>query len=498
MTGQPDFGTDGEMTLRMDGGSGRSTGLRMLAMLFALSTVSVHVTVARAESLREAAADAYEYNPRLDAERARLRATDEGVAQAHSGYRPRIDFNADVGRQTVHTRPGGGNNGATSPRGYDIQIVQPVFRGFRTINGISEAEANVRAGRETLRGVEGDVLIAAITSYADVVRDQDIVRLREEGLEFFNQELKATKDRFAVGEVTRTDVSQAEARRAGAVGDLDQARANLKASRAQYEQIVGHAPGKLVFPGLSSQLLPKSLNEAIAISAQENPDVVAAMYLEQAARATVDVIRGELLPEAQIEATYQERFDTNKATEEAEAASVVGRVNVPIYTNGSVEARVRAAKHTHVARIQDIETARAQAQSQVAVAWSQLQGFKAQLESDKTQIEANRTALNGVREEEKVGQRTLLDVLNARQELLLSEIQNQASRRNVVVATYQVIQHIGRLNVAELGAVGTTYDPVVHTDEVRRKWFGIDITHDDGRREHVDTWRGEVHHESIK
>lgn len=479
------------MAKRVNGGSRRARSSVGLATLFA-AFLAVGPHAARAESLLDALASAYQYNPRLDAERARLRATDEGVAQANSGYRPRIDYNADVGSVTTITRPSFGTNGTVHPRGHSIELVQPVFRGFQTTNAVNEAEANVRAGREVLRGVEQEVLISAVQAYADVVRDQEILRLREEGLEFFNQELRATKDRFAVGEVTRTDVAQAEASRASAVGDLDLARANLKSSRAQYEQIIGSQPGKLIFPGLTHRLMPGSLKEAIAISAQENPEVVAALYREQSARYSVDRIRGELLPTAQLEAFYSERWDDSKTVEERETGSVVGRLNVPIYTGGEVESRVRAAKHTHISLIQEIEQARAIAQSDVAQAWAQLQGFKARLESDKQQIEANRTALNGVREEEKVGQRTLLDVLDARRTLLLSEIQHAGSKRNVVVATYTVIQNIGRLNVAELGAVATIYDPVVHADEVRRKWFGIDITHDDGRSEHVDFWRADV------
>jgi outer membrane protein len=172
---------------------------------------------------------------------------------------------------------------------------------------------------------------------------------------------------------------------------------------------------------------------------------------------------------------------------------------VPIYANGGeVYARVRQAKHTHISRIQEIEQARSIAQSQVVQAWSQLQGFKAQLTSDRAQIDANRTALTGVREEEKVGQRTLLEVLNAQQELLQSEVQLETTKRNVLVASYTVISAIGRLNVAELGAVGSAYNPEVHYDEVRRKWFGLDITHDDGRREHIDAWGTQVEHAPVK
>ncbi|HMN37556.1 MAG TPA: TolC family outer membrane protein [Hyphomicrobium sp.] len=486
------------MRLLVNGGSRRAWKGGALAVLVMMAAPQGGAA-ARAETLLDALAAAYQYSPLLDAERARLRATDEEVARANSGYRPQVGFEADVGRENTRVRPSlASPGGTTSPRGYSVNLVQPVFRGFQVTNAVNEAEAAVRAGRETLRGVEQQVLQDAVTAYANVVRDQAIVRLREDGLEFFNQELKATRDRFAVGEVTRTDVAQAEARRALAVGDLDASRANLKSSRALFEQVVGHAPQQLTDPGWKTRLLPGALNEAIAISTQENPNVVAALYREQGARFTVERIRGELLPSAQLEASYSERFDSSVGLDEVDTASLVGRVNVPIYTGGEVEARVRQAKHTHISRIQEIEQARAQAQSAVAQAWAQLQGAKAQHEADKTQIEANRTALNGVREEEKVGQRTLLDVLNARQELLVSEIQSESTKRNVIVATYAVVAAIGRLNVAELGAVSSVYDPVIHADEVRRKWFGIDITHDDGRQEHHDFWRADVTHEPVK
>jgi outer membrane protein len=375
-------------------------------------------------------------------------------------------------------------------------LVQPIFRGFQTTNAVNAAEANVRAGRESLRQVEQDVLLSAVTAYGDVVRDQAVVRLRENNLKFLTAELKATEDRFSVGDVTKTDVAQAQARRALAQSDLDLSRANLKSSRAIYEQIVGSPPQNLVEPNPNVKLVPRSVDEAIGIGTRENPAVVGSLYTEQAARYIVDQIRGELLPEASVEATYQDRFDSSSTNFESESASVVGRLNVPIYANGGeVYARVRQAKHTHVAAIQAIEQARASVQSQVVQAWSQLQGFKAQLRSDRSQISANTTALSGVREEEKVGQRTLLDVLNAQQELLSSQVQLETTKRNVLVASYSVVAAIGRLNVAEVGAVDAAYDPQIHYEEVRSKWWGIDITHQDGRREHMDLWKGTVEHE---
>jgi outer membrane protein len=454
-------------------------------------------TPAVAETLGDTLAQTYRYNPQLDAERARLRATDEDVARANSGYRPSINASGDVGHEHNRSRTSTGTfSDRSSPKGYAVQLVQPIFRGFQTTNAVNAAEANVRAGRESLRQVEQDVLLSAVTAYGDVVRDQAVVRLRENNLKFLTAELKATEDRFSVGEVTKTDVAQAQARRALAQSDLDLSRANLKSSRAIYEQIVGSPPQNLVEPNPNVKLVPRSVDEAIGIGTRENPAVVGSLYTEQAARYIVDQIRGELLPEASVEATYQDRFDSSSTNFESESASVVGRLNVPIYANGGeVYARVRQAKHTHVAAIQAIEQARASVQSQVVQAWSQLQGFKAQLRSDRSQISANTTALSGVREEEKVGQRTLLDVLNAQQELLSSQVQLETTKRNVLVASYSVVAAIGRLNVAEVGAVDAAYDPQIHYEEVRSKWWGIDITHQDGRREHMDLWKGTVEHE---
>jgi outer membrane protein len=457
-----------------------------------------------AESLNDALAAAYDYNPLLDAERARLRATDEDVARAISGYRPSVNATADVGHQHTNTRPDFGQNGSTSPRGYTVQLVQPIFRGFQTTNAVNAAEAAVRAGREQLRATEQQVLLDTVTAYGDVVRDAAIIKLRQSNLSFLDTELRATRDRFTVGEVTRTDVAQAEASRALGLSDLQSAIANHKSSLAAYEQVVGQPPRGLSESNPNIRLLPKSLDEAIGIGTRENPLVVRALYTEQGARFEVDQIRGELLPEAQLEATYSDRFDPSSQIDETETTSIVGRVNVPIYpAGGEVYARVRKAKHTHLSRIQEIEQSRAAAQAQVAQSWAQLQGFRAQRESDRARIEANTTALNGVREEEKVGQRVLLDVLDAQQALLQSQITLEQTKRNVLVATYTVVSAIGRLSLAELGAASTVYDPEIHYEEVRRKWWGIDITHDDGRREHLevergDRWGARVEHEPVK
>ena len=348
---------------------------------------------------------------------------------------------------------------------------------------MNEAEANVRAEREVLRDVERSVLLQAVTAYMDVVRDQELVRLNENNVNVLSRELKAAQDRFAVGEVTRTDVAQAEARRADAVSRLDAARANLRTSRGSYQLVIGHPPSGLVWPGAPEEFLPRQMQEAIAVSNNEDPLVVASLFREQAAKYTVERIRGELLPTITMEANYNDRFDTSKLTSESESGSLIGRATIPIYEAGDVYARVRQAKQNHVGLLQQIEQVRTEQTQNVVAFWSQLEAARAQLESDRVAVESNKVALQGVREEEKVGQRTLLDVLNAELEYLNSQVNLETTRRNLVVAAYSVIGSMGRLDAAWIGTAAYVYDPNVHYKEVRRKWIGLSITYGDGRTE---------------
>jgi len=449
-----------------------------------------------AESLRDALAAAYQYNPQLDAERARLRATDEGVSQANAAFRPSINAGASSSFQNTDSRPASSGDGRLYPKQWNVSIDQPIFRGFRSINGVNVAEANVRAGREILRTTEQTVLIGVVTAYMDVIRDQAILKLRENNQRVLADTLRSTREQFAVGEVTRTDVAQAEASLAGAGSAIELAKANLKSSRANFEQFVGRPPGALVEPRSLGKMVPKTLQGAISISQQEFPSVVAALYQEQASRWNVDLIRGELLPTVSVRGEYEESLDASRSIDESRTTTVTGQVQIPIYDQGgAVYSRVRQAKHSHVAALQEIQRAKNEAQSAVVAAWSQLQASRAQIVSDNAAVEANRVALAGVREEEKVGQRTKIDVLDAEQAFLNSQVNLVSTKRNLVVNDYTLLQAIGRLNMQELAAVTEVYDPTVHYQEVRRKWWGLDITHADGRYERRDLWEthGERH-----
>jgi outer membrane protein len=449
-----------------------------LAML-ALSFVSAP---AKAETLEQALADAYLVNPVLNAERARLRAIDEQVAFAKSGLRPNVTGSADTNyvnqnsdsRNALGLNAGGlSTDGVTHPRGYSLQLSQPLFEGFQNLNAVREAKAQVQAQREALRTTEQTVLLDAATAYVNVVRDQAVVRLRENDVKVLSEQLKATRDRFDVGEVTRTDVAQAEARRSEALATLSVAQANLKTSRAAYEQVIGHPPGNLQTPPSIRHLLPQTLDAAMTLGDGENPVILAAVYNEEASLYAVEQIMGELLPDVSLQAGYEKRFDQSQFTKDIETTTVTLQANVPLYQGGSVAARVRQAKETNNQLKREVEDARLRVHADVIANWGILQSSGPAISSAESAVSANKIALTGVREEEKVGQRTTLDVLDAQRELLNSQIGLVSALRDRVVAEYSLYAAIGRMDAQTLGLSVPYYDPLEHYEIVKNKWFGL-------------------------
>ena len=436
---------------------------------------------AHAESLKQALTSTYMTNPGLDAQRASLRASDEEVPRAKAGYRPTVSGTADVGVTHANSKPSSTADGETHPKGLGLTLSQPLFRGFRVFNSVNVAEANVRAGREQLRTLEQQTLSDAVGAYLDVVRDQAILRVRENNVKVLTNELRATQERFAVGEVTKTDVAQAQASRAAALSALDLAKSNLRTDLGNYERIIGHPAGQVIEPPPLDKVLPRSLNAAIEIAEAEHPSVVQAVYLEQAARHTIDLIKGELLPTASLNTTYSHRYEPSRNSDQSESTAIVGSLTWQFWNGGEVESRIRQAKHTAVSRLQQIEQARGVVRAGVVAAWSTLIASRAAVISDQQAVESNQTALTGVREEEKVGQRTLLDVLNAEQALLNAQVTLYQDKRALVFASYNVLVAIGRLNAVELNLNSNVYDETAHYDEVKRKVFGSSINYSDGQ-----------------
>lgn len=444
----------------------------LLASFFVFIIVAGSASQARADSLFEALVSAYVANPALNAARAGVRATDEEVPRAHSGWRPTIAGTGSVTYSDENNDPGLVSDGDVTTKSYAVSLRQPIFRGFRTINSIREAEASVRAARQQLKGTEQLTLLNAVTAYMNVVRDQSIVRYRQSNVGVLSEQLSATRERFNVNLVTKTDVAQSEARRSRAMSDLSLAQGNLKTSRATYKRVVGNSPTNLRQPGNLSHILPNSLDAAILVGMEENPDIIAAIFRAKAQRHAVDVVRGELLPEINLEASYGKSYDPETYIEENEVTTVTGRLTVPLYQAGEVSARIRQSKHLYEQRRGELDDVRDRIRAEIVSAWSQLESAKAQLASDRAQVSANQTALSGVRSEEKVGQRTVLDVLDAEQELVNSQVRLQTTQRDVVIATFSVLSAVGRLTAMDLGLPVEYYDPEAHYQKVRRKWFG--------------------------
>lgn len=457
----------------------RSGAIALFAFAAVLVPASVH-----AETLAQALSDAYLVNPVLNAERARLRAIDEQVAFAKSGLRPYVSGSADTGYANQNSSSGstdildfglGGltSDGVNHPHGYAVGLSQPLFEGFRNLNAIRQAKAEVQAQRELLRAVEQTTLLDAATSYVNVVRDQAIVRLRENDVSVLSEQLKATRDRFEVGEVTRTDVAQAEARRSEALSTLAGAQSNLKTSHATYEQVVGHPPGNLRAPPSIRHLLPQALDAAMTLGDGENPVILASVYNEEASLYVVEQIMGELLPEVRLEAQYERRFDQSQGIAEIETTTVTGRVNMPFYQGGGVAARVRQAKETNNQLKREVEDSRLRVHADVIANWGVLESSGPAISSAEAAVSANKIALTGVREEEKVGQRTTLDVLDAQRELLNSQIGLVGALRDRVVAEYGLYAAVGRMDAQTLGLSVPYYDPIEHYDTIKNKWFGL-------------------------
>ncbi|WP_254738858.1 TolC family outer membrane protein [Alsobacter ponti] len=424
--------------------------------------------------MQGALARAYAGNPQLNSSRAGARAVDEVVPQALSGYRPRAAASGDAGYTAQDSVIGGRtSNDKYFPRGLGIQIDQNVWSGNRTVNSVRRADSTVLKAREQLRQAEQSTLLDGSTAYMDVLRDTAILDLRRNNIEVLAEQVRQTKDRFNVGEVTRTDVAQAEARLASAHADESLASANLKGSLARYRQSIGVDAKDLSPAQAIDALLPATLEAAVATSQANHPNILAALHDVDAAELQVKITEGELLPTVGLRGTATQRWDYQSSHRDQTQGTVQALVTVPIYEGGEVYSRVRQAKETLGQRRLDADQAREQVRANVVSAWGQLEATKERITAGQASIKASEIALNGVREEAKVGQRTTLDVLNAQQELLSVRVALIQSQRDRVVASYALLASVGGLSAQKLKLSVAKYDPAVHYEQVRDKWIGL-------------------------
>lgn len=451
--------------------------------ILAATTVLAGTSMASAETLKEALAAAYASNPQLMAQRAALRATDEGVASANAAFLPQVNGtgtftrgDGDISRSDITGDAPFDINTDT----YNLTLDQNIFNGFQDRNTRNQAVRTVHASREQLISVEQQVLLDAVTAYMNVLRDVAVVELNQNNIQVLERQLQASRDRFRVGEVTRTDVAQSEARLEGAKSTLLSSEATLAASRALYQRVIGRPAGSLQTP-TDKPGLPTTLDSAIEIAVAESPNVKAARFNEEAARYAVDAAKGALLPSVGFRAGYQRqnslaRDNTGIATigQQTDTRTASFQVTVPLYNGGARHSGIRRAKQVRSQRMMEIYQAERVAQEQALVAWDNYRASKGQIVSSEAQVRANEIALEGVRQEAYVGSRTTLDVLNAEQELLNSRVALVRAQRNEAVAAYGLLQAIGRMTARDLALGVDLYDETAYYDKVRGKLIGWD------------------------
>lgn len=438
--------------------------------------------IVQAETLEEVLVSAYESNPTLQARRARLRATDEGVPQALANWRPTVRLTGEAGRGRFESNQANPRDQHRNPATSSLVITQPLYRGGRTVAQTRQAESTILAERALLQATEQTILLNAATAYLNVVRDEAVLKLNINNEQVLRRQLEAAQERFRVGEITRTDVSQAEARLSRATADRVAAEGTLQNSRANFINVVGRAPEAPQAPETATAV-PASFDEIKALTLGKNPNVAAADWTTQAAKDGIDLVFGELLPTVSLNGLYSRGVDAgtrfsegtsfNKSDTTTLEATV--QVSVPLYEGGGTYSRVRAQKHTYGQRKIEADQARRDSLETATRGWEDLQAARARIRSYQSQIRADEMALAGVEEEAKVGSRTVLDVLDAEQELFTARVSLVQSQHDEMVAAFQVRSALGQMTAESLKLPVDVYDPTKHYQDVRDQWIGTGI-----------------------
>jgi outer membrane protein len=436
-----------------------------------------------ADTIEAALVRAYQGNPQLNSQRAQVRSTDENVPQALSGYRPKVALTASAGYQYTdsNSTQGGAPNaivrteihGTDPPRSVGLTVTQTLFNGQQTANKTRAAESQVSGAREALRVLEETVLLSAATIYMDYLRDAAIVEVQRSNTRVLEQTLKQTRDRFNVGEVTRTDVAQSEAQLAAGKTQQLTAESNLTTTRSNFRRIIGNEPEALAPGSPVDRFLPATLPSAVELGLIENPNVTAAMFGIDVNFLTVKINEGALLPTVTLQASVQQAYEQQLTVFRSFGASAIAQLSVPIYQGGAEYSLIRQSKETLAQQRLVLDQTRDQIRANIVTAWGQLEAGKAQVASAQSQVTASEIALNGVREEAKAGQRTTLDVLNAQQALVNARVALVTAQHDRVVASYSVLNAVGRLSPQVLKLPTEIYDPSVHYQQVRDSWFGV-------------------------
>ena len=445
------------------------------SFLFTLLTVTAITANTQAANIFDAMGNAYSNNPSLQAGRAYLRSVDENVAIAKSGFRPNIAIQGSYTDSHIH------HELQDMDTGYDESVSavakQSVFSGFSTYNSVKAAKEGVKAEQNNLSNIEQQILLEASTAYLNVLRDESIVELQKNNEKLLKKRLDETKERFNVGEVTRTDVSQAQARHSQAISDLIAAEGNLAASKAVYVQIVGSEPKDMSEPEELSSVFPATVDEAFASANANNYTVKAAKSALKAKGYAVNANAGALLPQVNFEARATRGQTYAPQTKDPETNSYVWGVNVtlPLYNSGETRAKLRQSKYQKWQAQENLLEAQRAMVSSVSSNWEYLVANRARIQSVKDQIKAYEIALDGVQQEEALGNRTVLDVLDAYQALLNSKVEEVRARRDYYVSGMQLLMSMGKLTAKDLKLGVEVYDAKKHSKDTAGKWLSLSV-----------------------
>ena len=432
----------------------------------------------RADTMEGALLRAYRSNPQLNAQRASVRVTDENVPQALAGYRPKAAMTFSGGGQYVNQLADGSvgkkiEEGVQGPHAAGLTVTQTVYNGDQTANKTRAAEGQVFGAREGLRLMEQSVLLAAATIYMDYLRDAAILEVQKSNTHVLELTLRQTRDRYSAGLVTPTDVAQSEAQLAAAQSQELAAVSTLTTTRANFRRIVGNEPTNLQPASPVDRYLPQTVSGAIELALRQNPNVTAAMYGVDVSFLTVKINEGALYPSVSLQATVSKVWDPNITTINQFTAAANAQLNVPIYQGGAEYSLIRQSKETLAQQRLTLEQVRDQARADLVTAWGQLLAGKAQVTAAQSQVEASEIAYLGTTKEAQVGQRTVIDILNAQQTLVNARVALVTAQHDRVVASYAVLSAIGRLSPQVLHLSTQTYDPSVHYQQVRDNWVGV-------------------------
>ncbi len=418
---------------------------------------------------------AYLYNPQLAAERQQLRQTDEGVPRALSGWRPSVVLRGGVGGSAVFDSIDRAHSPERrAPQQVDLALTQPLYTGGRVAAQVAQAEALVVAERAALRASEAAVLLAAGTAFLDAARDARIVTLNRNQAVLLERTLRASEQEFQAGAVTQTDVAQSRARLADQRANVAQAEGELATSRSRFEQQVGVLPGALDLPRLTLPL-PPSRQAALALVPGDNFDIAQARAALEASRQGVDIARAGLLPRLSVEVrgSRVKETDVQLARQRDNIAEGMLQFTVPLYQGGGPAAETRQAKEAAARSLLQIDAVLRQAKQQAQSSWDLLEAGRTRMVQARVSIEANTVAVRGVARQQSVGARTLLEVLNAQQELLTAEVNLARATRDEVAAELQVLAVTGRLTAEQLGLHVPVYDARAHYEATRDRWGGL-------------------------